>query len=65
MNVAGHPIRIVPPSDEGFVDGSGLGKYKQLSSTIGHAALVMAVSTTKSSAWLAIPLNGATLTDEA
>lgn len=65
VNVAGPAIRIVPPPDEGFVDGSGLGKYKQLSSTIGHAALVMAVSTTKSSAWLAIPLNGATLTDEA
>jgi len=61
---AGKVIRLDPQDDEGFVDGSGLGKYKDISSTVGHGALVVGVSTTKAKAWQAIPLNGATLTNE-
>jgi len=64
VNIGGTTMRIDPQDDEGFVDGSGLGKYKNMSNTVGTACLVMGVSTTKATAWQAIPLNGAILTNE-
>jgi len=57
-------MRIQPQPDEGFTDGSGNDKYKDLSTTVGHGCLVIGVSATKAAAWWAIPLNGATLSNE-
>jgi len=64
INLEKEVIRIIPQKNEAFTDGSGLGKYKDLSNRVGNATLVIGVSETKSKAWQAIPLNGANLTNE-
>jgi hypothetical protein len=55
---AGQAIRIDPAADEGFIGGSGLGKYIQLSTAVGDTVDIIGVSTTKGVAWLPLVRKG-------
>lgn len=60
---ASRAIRIDPQDDEGFLGGSGLGKYIEMSTAVGDTVRVTGVSTTKAKAWQFSVLRG-TATNE-